>query len=615
VLHATLNLGILAHVDAGKTTLTERLLYRAGVIDAPGSVDHGTTQTDTLPLERERGITIRSAVVSFPLHGLTVNLIDTPGHPDFIAEVERVLDVLDGVVLVVSAVEGVQAQTLVLARALQRLRLPTLVFVNKVDRSGADVERVLSEIRRRVAPSAVATWSVDLAELAEHDDELLASFVADEQPAAAELAAALAALTRSALVQPVFSGSALTGAGLEELEGGIAELLPSVPHDPAADVAATVFKIDRDAHGQKVVYAALEGGTIRVRDRFGDAKVTAVDVFEHGGPARRSEAHAGAIVRLHGLHDVRIGDRLGDLAAAAGTARFAPPMLETVVQPVDAGDATRLRVALEQLAEQDPLIGVRDDLELAVSIYGEVQKQVLEATLARDYGVAVRFSETTPICIERPVGAGEAVEVLNAATNPFHAQVGLRVEPATEDSGLEFRLEVEHDRVPLYTYKRREGFDEAMRAYVGEALRRGPHGFRVTDCVVTMFDSWYSLADGPPSRRGPLSTAADFRGLTPIVLARALDRAGTVVCEPIVRLRLDLPADAIGAVLAAAARLEAALDRPELAGETATVRGVLAAVRVAELQRQLPGLTRGEGVLESMFAGYRPVDGSVNGRP
>src|SRR6186997_3269151 len=142
----TLNLGILAHVDAGKTTLTERLLYAAGVIDELGSVDDGSTQTDFLALERQRGITIKSAVVSFAIDDVTVNLIDTPGHPDFIAEVERVLSVLDGAVLVVSAVEGVQAQTRVLMRALQRLRIPTLIFVNKLDRVGADGERVLGEI-------------------------------------------------------------------------------------------------------------------------------------------------------------------------------------------------------------------------------------------------------------------------------------------------------------------------------------------------------------------------------------------------------------------------------------------------------------------------------------
>src|SRR6185503_6767315 len=156
----TLNLGILAHVDAGKTTLTERLLYAAGVIDAVGSVDKGTTQTDSLALEQQRGITIKSAVVSFTIGDVTVNLIDTPGHPDFIAEVERALSVLDGVVLVTSAVEGVQPQTRILMRALQRLHVPTLIFVNKIDRRGARYSEVLQEISERLTPAAVAMGAV-----------------------------------------------------------------------------------------------------------------------------------------------------------------------------------------------------------------------------------------------------------------------------------------------------------------------------------------------------------------------------------------------------------------------------------------------------------------------
>src|SRR6266436_7921501 len=156
----TLNLGILAHVDAGKTTLTERLLYAAGVIDEIGSVDEGTTQTDSLALERKRGITIRSAVVSFAIDDVTVNLIDTPGHPDFIAEVERVLSVLDGAVLVISAVEGVQPQTRILMRALQRLRVPTLVFVNKIDRPGAGDERVVRAISERLTTAVAPMGTV-----------------------------------------------------------------------------------------------------------------------------------------------------------------------------------------------------------------------------------------------------------------------------------------------------------------------------------------------------------------------------------------------------------------------------------------------------------------------
>jgi small GTP-binding protein len=164
-LTRSLNLGILAHVDAGKTTLTERLLHLAGVLDAPGSVDSGTTQTDTLAIERRRGITIRAAVVAFPLGDLTVNVVDTPGHPDFIAEVERSLGVLDGAVLVLSAVEGVQPQTRILMRALQRLRVPTLLFVNKIDRVGADLDRVVTEIRSRLTPDVLAMGRVLRADL------------------------------------------------------------------------------------------------------------------------------------------------------------------------------------------------------------------------------------------------------------------------------------------------------------------------------------------------------------------------------------------------------------------------------------------------------------------
>ena len=239
----TLNLGILAHVDAGKTSLTERLLFAAGVIDEIGSVDDGSTQTDTLALERQRGITIKAAVVSFALDDVTVNLIDTPGHPDFIAEVDRALSVLDGAVLVISAVEGVQAQTRVLMRALRRLRIPALIFVNKIDRAGAAYQPVLRSISARLTPAimpmgtvrglgtadaaflpcgaADPAFTARLADLlAERDDALLAAYVDDEAAVSyARLRAGLAAQSGQALVHPVFFGSAITGAGVEFAAG------------------------------------------------------------------------------------------------------------------------------------------------------------------------------------------------------------------------------------------------------------------------------------------------------------------------------------------------------------------------------------------------------------
>ena len=225
----TLNLGILAHVDAGKTTLSERLLFTAGAIDHVGSVDAGTTQTDSLDLERERGITIRSAVASFLVGDLAVNLVDTPGHPDFIAEVERVLGVLDGAVLVVSAVEGVQPQTPLLFRALQRQRVPTLIFVNKTDRAGADTEAVVAAMRRRLAPGVVpvnfeagAGRAALIEVLAEHDEAILDAYVRDESGLSDErLREALAIQTRRAVVHPAYFGSAARGTGVDELLSGI----------------------------------------------------------------------------------------------------------------------------------------------------------------------------------------------------------------------------------------------------------------------------------------------------------------------------------------------------------------------------------------------------------
>ena len=610
MLRRTLNLGIVAHVDAGKTTLTERLLHAAGVIDEVGSVDKGTTQTDSLPLEQQRGITIKAAVVSFELDDLTVNLIDTPGHPDFIAEVERVLSVLDGAVLVVSGVEGVQPQTRVLMRALRRLRIPTLFFVNKMDRAGADFERVVREISERLTPAVVPIPDPDpdaLVEvLAEHNEPLLAAYV-EGRPL--ELRKALAEQARQALVYPAFSGSAMRGLGVNELARGLAELLPAAEGDTGAPLSATVFKIERGAAGEKIAYVRMFGGTLQARDVVREDKVTALAVFENGRAVQRPTVSGRQIAKVWGLHEAQIGDTIGASPPRVPQREFPPPTLQSVVVPRHPDDAQRLRVALAQLAEQDPLINVRDEpeRELTVSLYGEVQKEVLEATLATDYGLDVEFRQTTPICVERPAGSGDAIEILHAETNPFNATIGLRIEPAPAGSGLEFVLPVPTRSIPLYVYKTREHFREQMERYVRAALREGLHGWQVVDCRVTMTECSYSIADGPPSRRGPTSTAADFRKLTPLVLAQALEQADTIVCEPTVRLSVEVPTPSVGAVLPALARLGATVETPRPRGELSTIDAVLPATHADELQRQLPGLAGGEGVVESTFAGYRPV--------
>jgi ribosomal protection tetracycline resistance protein len=339
-------------------------------------------------------------------------------------------------------------------------------------------------------------------------------------------------------------------------------------------------------------------------------KVTALAVFERGPAVQRPSAHAGAVAKLWGLHEVQIGDRIGEPWSETTQHQFPPPTLESVVVPSDPGDGARLRAALAQLAEQDPLINVRrNDLahEISVSLYGEVQKEVIQATLASDYDLDVVFRETTQLYIERPVGDGEALELLHAESNPYLATIGLRIAPAPDDSGIEFRLQVDHSAVPLYVYKRLENFTESMNQYVREALQEGLYGWPVTDCLVTLTRCSYSIPDGPPSRRGPPSTAADFRKLTPLVVRQALALAGTAVCEPIVRARLELPAVTTGAVLSALGRLGAATQTSSMQGRVATIETFLPAARTQDLQRQLPGLTGGEGVLESAFAGYQPA--------
>ncbi|MGH9171583.1 MAG: GTP-binding protein [Acidimicrobiales bacterium] len=652
----TLNLGILAHVDAGKTTLTERLLYAARVIDTVGSVDEGTTQTDSLALERQRGITIKAAVASFAIGGVNVNLIDTPGHPDFIAEVERVLGVLDGALLVVSGVEGVQPQTRLLMRALQRLGVPTLILVNKIDRTGADVERVLAAISKRLTPSIVplgrvrgvgtpaaqfvpsAPWDAEFvdrlaARLAESDETTLAAYLGSgATPTYRRLRKQLAAQTHRAVVHPVFFGSALTGAGVDSLMAGIAELLPVADGDAEGPVSGSVFKIDRGLAGEKIAYVRMFSGTVRVRDSLGVGaeaidKVSAVSVFDCGALRPTDRLGAGEIGKLWGLKRVRIGDALvaqrryegypgatpaRQSAANASTQHFAPPTLATVVVPDQPEDRIRLHTALVQLAEQDPLIGVRQDdarSEISVSLYGEVQKEVIQTTLATDYGIGVSFREVTPIYVERPIGTGEAVEILHGESNPFAATVGLRVERAVEDSGVEFRLEIDTRTIPLYIYKTLANFTEHIERYVRLTMQEGLFGWQVTDCLVTMTRCAYSVADGPPSRRGPTSTPADFRHITPLVLMQAIQQAGTVVCEPMLRVGLEIPADSVRTTTSALARAGAVVHSSSLLGDLSSIEATLPAARTAELQTLLPEITSGEGVLETRFAGYRPVAG------
>ena len=618
----TLNLGIVAHIDAGKTSLTERLLFEAGAIAKLGSVDAGNTQTDNLDLERQRGITIKAAVVSFALGNTTVNLVDTPGHPDFIAEVERTLGVLDAAVVVVSAVEGVQAQTRVLVQALCRLNVPFLFFVNKIDRLGASYESVVASLADQLHLRTIAMSSVNdagtkaagvnaldfgadpqrqalLDLLVENDEKLLDDFVlAPDRLTEPRLRQALADQAGRGLIHPAFAGSAATGAGMAALMDAIETLLPARQPDDAGPVHGRIFKIDRGWGGEKQAYLALTSGSVHLRQMLhlpkGDERITGIHVFKAGKLMPAAELEAGQIGRVSGLAAAIIGDAVGEGAIFERSTHFAPPTLETRVLARRPSDRRGLWVALGQLAEQDPIINLRHDEEagqMFVSLYGEVQKEVIGAMLEQDFGIEAEFLESSVICVERPVGTGEAHEVVFEGGNPFVATVGLRVEPRSPGSGNSFAFAVNIGLMPA-------GFYRAVEETVADALQQGRFGWPVIDCHVTM-----TMA----GQRAPISTAGDFRHLTPLVLAAALAMADTRVCEPINRFRIEAASDAIGPLLTLLGQAGATLTGTEVEDGTARLEGTIATSAVQQVQRALPGLTGGVAAMESAFDHYAPM--------
>lgn len=625
-MSSSLNLGIVAHVDAGKTSLTERLLFEAGVIESPGSVDAGTTRTDSLELERRRGITIRAAVTSFALGDLAVNLVDTPGHPDFIAEVERSLGVLDAAVLVLSSVEGVQPQTVVIWRALQRMGVPTVLFVNKVDRGGADVSRVLEQVRRRLTPHVVElarAWdqggreahvtAVPLTDesvvtaVAEADDGVLARWATGEPARRREVLRALRHGVRRGVLTPVVCGSAITGAGTLELRRVLTDVLPRAARRDGP-LAGTVFAVDRDERGRRA-WIRVWSGELRVRDRvaIGGGRlvpVTEVAVSEPGGVSTGALARAGEIAVVRGPA-ARIGDTLGR-PPRRRSHRFAPATLQALVEPEDPTQRTALFAGLTELADEDPLIDLRLDEvdgEAAVSLHGEVQKQVIAALLEQRYGVRARFLETSVVCLERVVGTGASADRIKVGDNPYLAGMGLRIEAAPVGHGIEFSPGIERGNLPL-------AFLTATEDGVRSALRQGLRGWEVTDCVVTMTESGYWPRQSKPHQKfdkSISSVAADFRNLAPVVVMAAVAQAGTRVCQPVDRFELELPDEAFGSVAPLLGRLGATTLETFAANGFTRLVGHLPSAAVPELSSRLPDLTSGEGVLVTQLDHHAPV--------
>ncbi len=623
----TINIGILAHVDAGKTTLTDQILFQAGVIAAPGSVDHGTTQTDTLDMERQRGITIQSAVVSFRVGDLKVNLIDTPGHPDFIAEVERALRVLDTVVLVVSTVEGIQPQTRRLFRVTKGRNLPCLLFLNKIDREGARAGDLVAELRRELDANPLqlsrvddigtrdaTSMPIDLARaaacdasvevLGEHDPALLDRWVErDGHLDEPVLRRAIRDQFSRGVLNPVVFGSAMIGAGVTQLLNLLPELAPDVPASQLDEpLSAEVFKVNRNAHGERSVICRLWRGTLHVRetvaisrphhdDEIPPARVTSLLAFHDGKECQAAEALAGDMVRLGGLAEAKIGDWLG-MPLAERIPAFEPPVFEVEVIPINPDKRFDLRQALSVLSDEDPLIGVRiDDIDHAtfIHLYGEVQREVIDFTLRDRFGLEVIFGEPAVICVERLLGPGSAAEIFGETNPPFYATVGFRIGPRR---GAE----------PVWSYtpgKAKRNFFDAAEIGGRSTLSQGPHGWPIIDVDVEVTDLIYLVTSVP----------TDYRKLASLVMADAVKNAGTVVCEPVHRFELRVPAENSGACIHLLSINRAEVESSDGDGEVSMIAGIIPAATIDAVSKALPGISRGRADLDTRFHDYQPVAG------
>ena len=469
---------------------------------------------------------------------------------------------LDAAVLVVSAVEGVQSQTVVLWRALRRLAVPTLIFINKIDRGGADPARVLGEIGRRLtapdgvrtlpltdvlAPGAVnaGTRPVPLTDsrvidvLASLDDRVLRAAwptrsvlaMPPAMPADAagsgELAVTPGLALRSARAQvrrcllvPVAAGSALTGAGVPDLLAALPTLLPWA-RESACALSGVVYKIEHAERG-RLAHCRIFGGELRVRDRAaaGEGRPGVITSLERSTPqgwTQTGAATAGDVVRVRGLASATVGAWVGQAIPGRVTRQFPRPALESVVDPVDPAQRGRLFAALQELAEADPLINLRLDderHEIAVSLYGEVQKEVIAALLAEQFGVAVTFRPTVTVHIERIAGTGAAFAISSEHTTPYLATLGFRVEPAAVGSGLTCDLEVELGSMP-------PAFFAATWEGVRTALAQGLSGWEIPDARVVLTHTGYwprQSAMHQKFNKNVSSVGADFRNLAPVLV-------------------------------------------------------------------------------------------------
>ena len=592
-----MTIGLLAHVDAGKTTLAEAMLYRSGHIRSLGRVDHGTASLDTHELERARGITIFSKQARLILGDRELTLLDTPGHVDFSAEMERTLQVLDCAVLVISGSDGVQGHVRTLWRLLERYRVPVFLFVNKMDQPGADRQKLLQELKEELSDRCV-DCSADRQEherwedLAVCEEGLLEAYLEQGSLEDDQITEQIAKRT----VFPCYFGSALRLEGVEELMTGLVRFGP-VPVYPSK-FGARVYKISRDTQGNRLTHLKVTGGSLKVKTLLTgsrdhekwEEKLDQIRLYSGESFQTASEVPAGAVCAVTGLTCTRAGDGLG------WETRAADPLLEPVLTyqllPAPDCDIHGMLLKLRRLEEELPELHVvwKEALsEIHVQVMGAVQLEILKSLILERFGENVEFGPGSIIYKETIASTVEGVGHFEPLRH--YAEVHLLLEPGEPGSGVVLGTSCSEDRLD-------RNWQRLILTHLAERKHPGVLvGAELTDVKIT-------LAAGKAHLKH--TEGGDFREATYRAVRQGLCQARCVLLEPFYEFRLELPADKVGRAMADIQKMAGTFSEPEQEGEMAVLTGTAPVSAMGDYQKEVYAYTKGIGRLFCAPKGYGP---------
>ena len=599
-----INIGILAHVDAGKTTLTESLLYTSGAILELGSVDKGTTRTDTMFLERQRGITIQAAVTSFNWNDYKINIVDTPGHTDFITEVYRSLSVLDGAILVISAKDGVQAQTRILFHALQKMNIPTIIFINKIDQYGINLNNIYQNIKEKlsndiiVMQNATLTPEISIKNIIDLDDwdpviskndKLLEKYIAGEKLTIQELTYEEYRRVKKGSLFPIYHGSARNNIGTQQLIEAISNLFCPEMNENDSELCGRVFKIEYTDHKQRLVYLRLYSGTLHLRDTIilpekKKVKLTEIYIPSNGEMIQTKTVCSGDIFIIPN-NTLRLNDIIGNekLLPCNVWNDKTVPILRTRIEPIKIEEREKLLDALTEIADTDPLLRYYVDTithEIIISFLGTVQLEVICSLLIEKYHINIRIEDPTVIYLEKPLQKADYTIHIEVPPNPFWASIGLSITPLPIGSGIQYESKVSLGYL-------NQSFQNAVREGINYGLEQGLYGWEVTDCKICFeYGVYYS----------PVSTPSDFRFLAPIVLEQTLKKAGTQLLEPYLSFILFTPQEYFSRAYNDAQKHCAIIETSQSKNDEVIFTGHIPARCINEYRNTLTLYTNGQAV-------------------